>query len=932
MPIINRFDGGLVTGVDSVYLNNTQAAILLDANIEQLGLTSASKPKKLGLADNSFYQFPVLDSEPEEFHVTSSVKMRSYAEFQGSLCYSDGGPICQMTTGEMDGVDFKWTTMGVDAAEGSLVAYALELKHIAGASTTLIVDAFPGSSHIVANQIRYRIVDTADNNTVYVHTIKNNTGYSTVDWILPATNGLKVYREILDSYGNYTDKYLLVYTTEPGDYVFTDGLQPLNDEYEFLEPTEAPEGVEGHRLSVVGDKAYSSPYTLVVSESEAILSISRLAILNKDDSWDTELVNISLRVTDFDSVVGIASTFVLGSQLYIMARLNNKFSIFKSDGVEVFTSSAIIDEEFFKCTTVEHSGVLYFFNPRDGQTANFTNNKFVVLDNIPKFPYATASNSVFTVKQGDNEVYALINDRHNANVRNFTLPDMTMGFVAEERIDIPYIRGLGGSSGSDFTEGDFRVFPVHGGLIKFSPTSRQVVSDLSTDTLSSQTESKFSMFGKTGPEWFRNLASDHNGYNVEFNGINPYVNLSVRGVPLTPEWFNEETLTGTYIYNVAQKTADGSSEGPIMDVDSNPVGVHKGHIRVDVTGITHTNPLRLYRTGGYLTRFTMVEDVDIVDTYVDNRSDVTIALGRNGKVDYVYGPPEGLKWLTEHRGMLFGSVGNTLYWSQPGKANSWDELNSFIIIDREITGLGSAGNGLVILMKGRIKLLMGDGVHNFVLRTTSNEKGTLDGHSVQSVMNGVLFFSEDGLCFTDGSQIKELSYDILGPRRFDAISSCATNRSYYAIIKAFTTDLLHKSKIIIRYDFGKQPVFSLLSADTLDGLGVVNGRLAHSSQRLLYDTLGEDKRTFNYRSGNITENAPTMIKEWDRVRLVGDFRGVLFIHIDDSQVVKHKIYGQGCNIHIPKSMNKGKAIAFELVGVGFVASIEYSITARKVSK
>ena len=173
----------------------------------------------------------------------------------------------------------------------------------------------------------------------------------------------------------------------------------------------------------------------------------------------------------------------------------------------------------------------------------------------------------------------------------------------------------------------------------------------------------------------------------------------------------------------------------------------------------------------------------------------------------------------------------------------------------------------------------------------------------------------------------------VGNQRFDILDSTKTNRSYYALLKSGTT--LSESNIILRYDFGKAPVFSLLSGDIVKGIGTINGKLAHSDGNLLYNTIGEKERILNYKSGKIVEGMPTIVKEWDRVRITGSYRGLFKVYIDNRLVIEESILLQDsglANFHIPKSMNKGKAITFELIGIGIIISIEYSITGRRTTK
>jgi len=945
MPAISRFDGGLVTGLASIYLNTNQATILLDANIESIGLMSANKPVEIDTGEKSFYQFPILDSEPEAFHITSSNNRRSYAEFGGRLVYSDGGPVSQATDGELVDGDFVWKSLGAKQAEGVIIARPVTVvDDLPGANVTIKVKSVSGVGYITSKVIRYRVVDSEG--TVYIHDI-DNSGYATVEWILP-DDTYTVYRELTDIYGNTLDRFAQV---SVGEATFTDGTFVLETGFSYTY-ADVVRDYSGHRMSVHNARSWTSPYTIVRTDELVTVSVTELRGVGALDDWKSLPFNQTITLaTDDADIVAIASTFVFAGDLYVMMRLGEVAQIFKSDGTLVFETDIAMDTEFFKGTTVEHNTFLYMFSPSTGQVAVFDGLK-VVYREMDAFPYAKAEDTVYSLR-GD-IIYAVINAQHESNVRKITLPSLEVGLAGEERIRGPLVRGLGGTSGSDLVNGEFNIFPLHGGTLLYSPTSNQVIApaDVSPEVGSCNI---------TGYAYHGSFF--HSIQNKECVITDPRAYLTTATEDYTLILFNERTLSGTYVYNVAQESADGLSEGPIMDTQSDPVTVYKGHIIIDVSAIIHEYPLKLYRTGGYLTRFTMVEDTPLASaplvthegvtvtndgvnvtneegstaptSYIDKRDDVTIALGRNGLHDFADAPPEGLKFLTAHRGRLFGVVGSKLYWSEAGDANKWDELYSFVLMDRDVTGLASCVNGLLIFMRGRINILLGDDRNSFSMRTVSLEKGTTDSFSIQSVGNGALFFSADGLCFTDGAQIQEISYSVLGPQRFDCVDSAATNRSYYALIKGYTNGAVARYLKILRYDFGKEPVFSKLSGDGINGLGTVFGRLSHSSKGIIYDTLGGTARKLNYRSGNITEGIPTMKKEWDRVRVAGEFIGTLIVYMEDRIAINEEINLKRdglINFQFPKSANKGKTIAFELVGRGYVSSIEYSVTARKTTK
>ena len=471
------------------------------------------------------------------------------------------------------------------------------------------------------------------------------------------------------------------------------------------------------------------------------------------------------------------------------------------------------------------------------------------------------------------------------------------------------------------------MFPIHRGIITFSRLSNQVI-EADIEGADIPTEAKFKGF-----TFFNTLIRAISHRDGKLATLYRW-NIIHSHAPTLPAVFDERTLTGTYLYNVAQLSA-GGNPGSIMTTESNPISVYKGHVKVDLTGVTHTNELRLYRTGGNLSEYFMVENVDPGTEYIDKRDDVTISVGQTGKYNYVDAPPEKLEGLTEHKGRLFGYVKDTLYWSEPGSADHWDKLKSFILLDRDITGIASAVFGLVIFMKGRIKLLAGTTPTDFNLATVTNSKGTLDTRSIQPVSNGVLFFSDDGMCFTDGRQVVELSYSPLGSHKWEVIDSVTTSRSYYALCTNFMEGSIDPARVIIKYNIDSKPQFSFLEADNIKGLGYIQGKLHHCKGTNIYDTLGKGERVLNYKSGNISEGIPTMVKEWNRVRLSGTFIGKFIVRIDDRNVIEEDIIvgiSDEINMHIPKSKNKGKAISFEAIGAGIITSIEYSITPRGTTK
>ncbi len=1025
MPKISKFDGGIITGVNDMYLKNEHATVLTNVDIERIGLLSYKEPHRIGKAQPFFYEFPVSHEveeggekvlkllDPPQYFVTSSNNQRSYAEFDGRLCYSDGGPQCKYTEGEMSpnrsmNPEFKWLDMGVDAPDGEVIARPVTVEEDIGPDKVALISN--GEGYISVEDIKYRVVGPtpaivppateAEPPIVYIHDIDENPGRSIVEWKLDP--GYKVYREIIDEYGDHTDQFALV-----GEGTFIDGGSESHDKYNFITIDNILD-YSSYRQCYVDDVIYSVPFALTKTATTATVHINAIYALNENDgTWQREEFDVSV-TSEGNS--GIASGFVWHDKLYVMINVGAKFYVYDRDGNEVYTSHAI-GFECFKGTTVEHDNKVYFFDPSNGLVARLSEeaggptyiekvavnvkwgsggiwnrphyNKWIAWYNgqkkegsgtapmsvtfgsavlkrssavmacynedpclpncgrsdgyytygevtkrspgthiemsvikIAPFTYAKAEDSVYTL-HGD-KIYALINDRAASNVRVYDLPNLDVHNTDMERVTMHKIVGLGGSSGCNFTYGDFQVFPIMGGVITYSRVTNQTAFWENPKAVSF-----------LGPKGFT-----FSNYYIRLVAGSQLIQWKFSDITVDYDLFDERTLTGSYVYNVGQQT-QGGLDGPVMLVESEPISINKGHMHVDLTGVIHTNALRVYRTGGHLTMFKMVKDEAPlpIDGFIDKIDDVTLALAREGEYQQAYAPPAGLKYLVAHRGMLFGAVRNRLYWSQPGFHEKWDEVTNMKIMDRLIYGIVSSVNGLIIFMEGRIALLAGSAPIEFDMRTVTADVGCIDELGIRAIGTGAMFFSKKGLCITDGVTVKDISYNLLGSIEFTTLASATTDRNYYALVNNWTES--DEPFVVMIFDITREASFTTISAARVKGLGVIDGKIAHTNKGELYDTFGGDgDREYHYKSGNINMESPTIIKEWDRIRVTGEFIGVLTVYLDDIVALKEDIdtINERVNLHLPKHNNKSKNIKFELLGKGDVISIEYSLTDRKTTK
>jgi len=428
--------------------------------------------------------------------------------------------------------------------EGVIVARPVTVvEDLPGANVTLKVKSVKGVGYITSKVIRYRVVGS--DGTVYIHDI-DNSGFATVEWILP-DDTYTVYRELTDIYGNTLDRFAQVST---GETTFTDGTFVLETGFSYTY-ADVVRDYSGHRMSVHNARSWTSPYTIVRTDELVTVSVTELRGVGALDDWESLPFNQTITLeTDDADIVAIASTFVFAGDLYVMMKLGDIAQIFKADGTLVFETDIAMDEEFFRGTTVEHDVFLYMFSPSTGQVAVFDGSKIVYRE-MDAFPYAKAEDTIYSLR-GDT-IYAVINAQHEANIRKIDLPSLEVGFAGEERIRGPLVRGLGGTSGSDLVNGEFNIFPVHGGTLLFSPTSNQVIApaDVSPEVGSCNIKG-YAYHGS----FFHSIQSK------ECVITDPRAYLTSAKEEYDLILFNERTLSGTYVYNVAQESADGLSEGP----------------------------------------------------------------------------------------------------------------------------------------------------------------------------------------------------------------------------------------------------------------------------------------------------------------------------------------------------------------------------------
>jgi len=403
------------------------------------------------------------------------------------------------------------------------------------------------------------------------------------------------------------------------------------------------------------------------------------------------------------------------------------------------------------------------------------------------------------------------------------------------------------------------------------------------------------------------------------------------------------------------------------------------------TDATH---YRIYRIGGYLPYFMLVEKTELSefednldDTQIDGRELDTI---RNGL------PPQGIHYFVEMNGRLYGAKDNRLYFSALGNPDSW-YIYDFIPCQGSIRGLAKAPGGLIVFGHGWTALLAGRSPLDFRLQVLSDDIGIVDASSIAYMDNSVIWLSPHGLCMTDGYSIKQITSEkIENVEGLNPIGACVLNNVYYMGFKPqlyprddlYPSDDLYPNAVkgtggidqgIIELDFkrGQGYAYKILDipelnyVDMLDGKVAINtgdfstplfdscddiafeeclGWLPCSGAEISYlnvyslDRLEAMKywETLDYLSPLLVDNSTTTLKEYDKVRIV--FKGVFRVQVlfDNDRVLVDRMIESVTEeaydydmIGIPNEDNKAYSIRFRITGRGIVKGIQYSWKPRE---
>ena len=383
---------------------------------------------------------------------------------------------------------------------------------------------------------------------------------------------------------------------------------------------------------------------------------------------------------------------------------------------------------------------------------------------------------------------------------------------------------------------------------------------------------------------------------------------------------------------------------------------------------------RIYRIGGYLPRFTMVDEIENTETPYTDSLDDTEMDGRLLQTMRAGYPIQGINHFVELNGRLFGSVGTRVYYSALGNPDAWYS-SDFYVMPETITGLAKSSAGLLVFGKRFTYRLVGTMPQNFRLKVISNELGCVSAKSIAYHGDKAIWLGLDGIYTTDGYQLINLTGNkIQHIANLSPTSAILYNDTYYLHYKPELTpleDLYPRDNLypsgalgvneledgIISMDFkrGRGYSYGLLNFDGVASLGIKDG-LPHSitstanvvflscedpiecddylqcSQydlNLMGDRHVLDYATLSYISPQFIDGSFSTLKQYEKIRVnvLGDFN-VKVMFSNGDVVVEQDI--KTADAENTLALLSGEEISFdrdsvELIGIPNNDNFSYSI-------
>lgn len=384
--------------------------------------------------------------------------------------------------------------------------------------------------------------------------------------------------------------------------------------------------------------------------------------------------------------------------------------------------------------------------------------------------------------------------------------------------------------------------------------------------------------------------------------------------------------TVQYVYTYYNSIDDVESVPSPESVEFNVKAIRSVTVEPFIPSLDpQVDKIRLYRIGDNTTSFTLVAELDsTVISYTDSipTTELTDILASS---DY-YPAKDGLKYLTEAYGKLFGAVDNKLYFSITNKPDAWPEAY-YILFKKNITGILPTSDGILVFMANDTDILHGTDVDNFARRNLSHEQGCTSHYTAKYVQNMPIWQSEEGFCAYSSGNIKVVSKDKLGTTNFNIVNAAVWDETYFACLADGTVLAVSTKFDQLRFkNFSfTLPLENIYAADG-DLYGSIN------TDRLAKLFTG-DSVPFTYRSPIFVDDSHSNVKTYNSIYVRASGTLNINIYIDEVLVNSYTITGNKTHeLNVPQEDQKGYNLQFEITGIGTVYEIEYKVMERQNGK
>jgi hypothetical protein len=333
--------------------------------------------------------------------------------------------------------------------------------------------------------------------------------------------------------------------------------------------------------------------------------------------------------------------------------------------------------------------------------------------------------------------------------------------------------------------------------------------------------------------------------------------------------------------------------------------------------VTHK---RIYRIGNNRTSMSLVAQIEnAVTTYTDIRNDTALTDILDSFTNFK--PPVGLKYLTEAYGMLFGAVGDKLYYTKTGFPDAWP-ISSYLDFNADITGILPIQNGILVFTLYQTFFVAGTDATEFAQARISKEQGCINHKSANFVDNVPVWVSNDGICSFMNGYVKVISKKKLGKLNLDVVNAIVYNEIYYILLSNGTLLTLDN-----RFDSN----FATYSFDTtLTNIGVFNNTLYGVTNGKICTLFTGSAISFTYLSPVLTEANLSEHKMYNNIYIAADGNFIVKIYIDGVIVEQYILEGNTTHdIKPPATLQRGYTIQYEITGIGTVYEIEYKAAGRQ---